>query len=248
LSIFPGWLKPSYGVPGAPCATANGGVFNVSCDVCNGEICTFNSPSDVDQCGIPTFSGTPPNPVVITSFNFDPSATPIPQCPVAYLNETNGTVDFSVFPGCWDVCSATTSNGALIPACVPNDGFCQDISGGTAANDCRTGDCLANSTFDPGNPTGCDYDYSGGTDCVNCAPPADPAVNCGNGVCEQEIGEDFDSCSVDCRSPGFTDSAPLPSDDPVLDDACIEIPTITFSGNAPGGGTCEDGDVCTTNT
>jgi hypothetical protein len=259
LSIFPGWLRPTLAVPGAPCTTVNGDLFNASCDVCNGEICTFNASATgggEDQCAIPVLdsSGTS-----ILSFNFDPAAAPIPNCPIRFDTITvNGNADLSTtrFPDCWNVCTPTPQSNLLVPVCSPSATFCDGLAGGTVANDCRTGVCTANSTFDSGNPTGCDYDYSGGVDCINCAPPTDQAVNCGNGVCEPAIGEDFDSCSVDCRAPDFDSPAPIPEDpDPSnpnpsypLNEACRQpIAGISFSGNLPGGGTCEDGDVCTTN-
>jgi hypothetical protein len=236
FSVFPGWLKPSYGVPGTPCT---GSFNNTACDPCNGEVCVFNSSVGSSQCAVfDVPSGTA---------TFDSSAT-APQCPGGWLLETLHGGN-PAYPSCFTICTATFDTfSVFVPICQPDDGFCEGISGGTQDNLCRSGTCLADSTFDPfnptvdpGNPSGCDYDYSGGVDCINCAPPADPAVNCGNGVCEQDSGEDFDSCALDCAAPGFDAIASQST----LDAACNVV--ITFPDNTPFFGLCEDGDVCTTN-
>lgn len=225
LSIFPGWLRPSYSGLNA-CTTVIVSTTPLTpqdearlllCNPCNGEFCS---------------NGTCASTTAVT-------------CP--------GGGD----PDCYDQCQNTIQDngGTFFPVqdCAPNDAFCDGFSGGTSANECRLAICIPGlSTVDPGNPSGCDY--SAVVDpaaCVNCAPPTPVSENCGNGVCEQEIGETFASCSVDCRAPGFTGAAPLPSGDGTLNAACdnagFNLSFIEFSGNVPGGGTCEDGDVCTTN-
>jgi len=149
------------------------------------------------------------------------------------------------FPGCY-VCDETINN------CVPDDSFCNGISGGNEDNQCRVGECLVVTFQDPANPSGCDYslDTGGSVDCRNCIPDGLATLeNCGNGICEPDEGEACDTCAVDCLLPGFpADTCPLTSGQ-VIADACQL--GITFDGppyNDPFSGACEDGDLCTDNT
>ena len=155
-------------------------------------------------------------------------------------------------PGCY-VCVSDGGGGF---ECVPDDGICQDMSGGTEENACRSAVCTLTTEFDITNPSGCDYELDTAADenCTLCESPEPvPFTHCGNGVCET-VNETFDNCSIDCRVPGF-DGPLLDEGDPVLDAGCdFPEPQITFPGppfNNPdfqGFGGCEDGDVCTDNT
>jgi hypothetical protein len=229
VSVYPGWVRPLYGVVGAPCDASNPGT---ACDLCVGEQCEFNS--------------TNPGPGFFCQADSGSFATPDPvaQCPQG----VNGSGD----PDCHRNCVEDTTTSI---DCLPDDTFCEEISGGTEPNDCRVAICLDPLTPDPLNPTGCDYasDLGAGPDCVLCATPAPTGTpsSCGNGVCEPIVaGENPTNCSIDCRVPGFT--GPILSEgDPILDNACFDLSGITFDGppfNEPNQGSCEDGDVCTDNT
>ncbi len=220
LNVYPGWVKPTFGVIGAPCENFGNTQTDPllsACDRCAGEICSLGSAGSV--C---TLGGT--------------LTCPSCQC----INE---------------VVMLGTSGGTFVPdtQCgAPSNAYCQDRSGGTTLNDCRIGVCTTNTTVNLGFPSGCDYDYDvSNIDCINCAPPSPASVNCGNGVCEEGIGESFSTCPVDCRAPGFTGSSVLSPTDPILNAACPNISSISFiefSGNLPNGNSCEDGDICTENT
>lgn len=227
VSVYPGWVRPVYGVPGTPCDNSNPGT---DCDLCAGEICTTN-PAAGDEFQCRTEGGSFATP------------SPVPQCPQGVPGDGD--------PTCHRTCVEIDTTEI---DCVPDDTFCEEISGGNEANECRTAICLA--TPDPNtNPTGCDYASAPdvGPDCVLCATPAPTGTpsTCGNGVCEPVLaGETPTNCSIDCRVPGFTGPV-LSEGDPILDDACFNIAAITFDGppfNTPNSGECEDGDVCTDNT
>jgi len=169
-------------------------------------------------------------------------------------NPDNGDCQQNQRPGCYH-CELVNN----VPNCVPNDAFCDDISGGNASNECRSATCLPNIFFTNSNPSGCDYDYSntdlGGTSCQNCQPDV-ASENCGNGICEAP-GETFANCSIDCRAPGFVGpklDPNVPADALTLNSACAQpagISLITFPGpdyNQFGSQFCEDGDICTQNT
>src|SRR4029079_2751230 len=109
--------------------------------------------------------------------------------------------------------------------------------------------CTTNTTFDTANPTGCDFSFNpGNSECSDCLFTG--ANACGNGICEQELGESCSDCPVDCRVPGFPFATPLPEGDAILNTACEPrgTRTITYGGNVENSGTCEDGDFCTTNS
>ncbi|MCC6272863.1 MAG: hypothetical protein IT572_05305 [Deltaproteobacteria bacterium] len=151
-------------------------------------------------------------------------------------------------PDCY-VCDETINN------CVPDDSFCNGISGGNEDNQCRAGECLVVTFQDPNNPSGCDYtlDTGGSVDCRNCIPQGLATLeNCGNGICEPDEGEACGTCSEDCRLPGFpAGTCPLPANDPVFSGSmgvCDES-GIVFDGPPYNSifGECEDGDLCTDN-
>lgn len=240
LSVFPGWVSPTYGTPGDPCSIAFSGCdssnpLHTACDVCNGEFCTFDTNTQ-QRCAVISAGSTV----------FDPSAVPdFLPCP--------GT-----FAGCLTACESVFStfntNICQSAVCSPSDAFCDGIAGGDQPSACRSGICTANtSSFDINNPSGCDYQLESGTDCLLCASPAPVSFDaCGNGICEPGLGEDCSTCSLDCLLPGFEDVCPLTSG-PVIASACSigDITFITFGGptyNFPFSGDCEDGDLCTDNS
>ncbi len=164
-----------------------------------------------------------------------------------------GSCQAAGFPGCY-VCNEQGTE------CLPDDVFCNDISGGTTSNECRTAVCLPGAdpqNPDLGNPSGCDYSLTPDAApdvCFVCATPA-PADfdSCGNGICEPGLGEGCGTCSEDCRLPGFpAGTCPLPANDPVFSEigqgVCDES-GIVFDGPPYNStfGECEDGDLCTDN-
>jgi len=252
LSVFPGWLRPSYATPGAACT----GLTDPTCDPCNGEICTLNSNSS--QCGVLSFVDTF---TFATTVTFDPAAT-AEACPNGALVHalTLTSLQDPVYPGCFDQCTPTiisfNDTQVLAPVCSPSSTFCDGIAGGDGPNACRTGACQASATPDPANPSGCDYQLvpsAQNDECVVCEDPTPPGfTTCGNGICEPGEGEDCASCGEDCTVPGFEGVCPAAKSD--LDNACFVpagIEFVTFDGppyNVPLSNACEDGDVCTTNT
>jgi len=226
VSIFPN--SNLYGLPGQFCTFGD----LTNCDPCNGEVCnTFNTMVPPNVC-INFPNGTA---------NADPNI-PNPQCPGMLGTSTTPN------PDCWNVCNRIPSGNSTIQdsfECLANDQFCQDISGGDASNDCRLGVCTNNSTFDPANPTGCDFDYDGQNVeplCMNCEDAAAADFNnCGNGVCEVDEGEDCQSCANDCLVPGFEDACPVTG----MVGACLI--GIVFPGPPYNdfGEPAEDGDLCT---
>ncbi|MDL1872273.1 hypothetical protein FBR05_08700 [Deltaproteobacteria bacterium PRO3] len=150
-------------------------------------------------------------------------------------------------PDCY-VCDETIND------CVPDDSFCNGISGGNEDNQCRAGECLVVTFQDPNNPSGCDYslDTGGSVDCRNCIPQGLATLeNCGNGICEPDEGEACDTCAVDCLLPGFpAGTCPLTSGTVIADACSAPPPGIVFDGppyNEPFSQDCEDGDLCTDN-
>ncbi len=238
LSVNPNWINKTYGTPGASCNPLNSS--DTTCNVCNLETCDATSSICVDLCGNSTLP-----------------ATPCPACP-----NFDGFPVFSIFPkpGCWTACQENTFTpvpGVTLEfaECSPVDSFCQDISGGTLPNACRSASCTPIATPDPNNPSGCDYeliDPPPSTACLNCSEPLPAGFDfCGNGICEKAHGEDCDQCPEDCLLPGFTDACPLTSGS-TIEDACDNPgPRITFSSgppfNVPNSQECEDGDLCTDN-
>jgi hypothetical protein len=230
LNVFPSWINKSYGVPGTPCSGTGPGTV---CDVCNGEVCTVVN--STFQCVNFPNGSTNTNPNIADPF-----------CP-------GGS-----FPGCFQNCVEQVSTGGFeFAVCQPDDGFCQGISGGEADNACRTAVCVPGPQgfLDLLNRSGCEYFAIPGSEDPNCVRCEAPVSNCGNGICEQPE-EDFDSCSLDCRVPGWT-GPKLDPGDSVMDDACtgVIVPSMVFPGppfnvpvpGNPGLETCEDGDVCTSN-
>ncbi|HCU26067.1 MAG TPA: hypothetical protein DF383_13705 [Deltaproteobacteria bacterium] len=143
------------------------------------------------------------------------------------------------------------------PACStasdPN-AFCDNISGGNVSNECRAGICLGSAADPATNPSGCDYSLTpNNSNCADCTN-----LNfdkCGNGICEVDLGETCDTCSVDCRIPGYTDVC-LAAGSAQLNNICVitvPVAAITFPGppypttNQPTGAQCEDGNLCTAN-
>jgi len=246
LGVFPGWIKPAQGVPGTQCSSSScdsGDPLAGNCDACNNEFCAFNSGAQQFQCAV----GSPNNP------DFNPAATPTPACP-----------NFAEAPGCWTSCTNQHSDSNPFencnnPICAPNDSFCDGISGGTAANECRNGVCTTNGNFDSTNPSGCDYTLTPTANAAQCrdcqAQGLATLQNCGDGICEPGEGESCTTCAVDCLLPGFEDACPLTTGT-VIGDACTAIiapppAAITFDGpqyNVPNQGQCEDGDLCTDNS
>lgn len=171
----------------------------------------------------------------------------IPPCPNPQI----------IQPGCWTSCENTLESGDgffIVPECVPNDNFCNDISGGNASNECRVGVCSTDPEVAVTNPSGCDYtlETDNSSECRNCIPEGLATLeNCGNGICEPDEGEACDTCAVDCLLPGFEDVCPLTTGI-VIRQACqLPIPQVTFDGppyNVEGLQNCEDGDLCTDNT
>lgn len=247
VGAFPGWIKPVYSLPGDLCDTGapcDSGPLATACNVCNGEFCAFNQVADQFQCAIDNGAGP----------NFDPAATPNPACPLGDPTQ----------PGCWTTCEEILNiNGnpgfCETPSCSPNDSFCDGISGGRPgdSNECRAGVCLPFSTPDPENPSGCDYTLTpdASLDCRNCIPEGLATLeNCGNGICEPDEGEGCETCSIDCRTPGYDGTClVIPDDQAQLDAICVDPPAIIFPGPPyPNGGqfpgqVCEDGNLCTTN-
>jgi hypothetical protein len=242
LSVFPGWINSTYGLPGDPCS----GPFDTVCDTCNGESCVLNDTLSIptSQCANIITSG------FSVTTNFDPSIT-APACPLVSSFQQQQ-------PGCWTNCAETLTVSVAttieVPVCSPNNNFCEGISGGDQANACRTASCTTDSTFDTLHPSGCIYDFD--SSAVSNAPPAcilcsspQPAgfTACGDGICEAGLGENCTSCPIDCLVPGFDDVCPV-TDAVILDDACSNVPAIVFSGppfNVSNSHTCEDGEVCT---
>lgn len=233
LSVAPGWITKSYGLPGDSCSVNDP---NNQCDACNGEFCSNSVCVNLPEGNFNTTPG----------FND-------PQCPTFNTFFAGFSLPTPEPPGCWNLCTQTfdSNAGVNFPVCMPNDQVCEDMSGGNAMNDCRIGVCSDESTFDPANPSGCDYalDGIGTLPCINCEPPVPVGFdNCGNGVCEIDNGETFDSCSLDCRVPGWVGPILNPGD-PELDATCPEPPSIVFPvpPQPPALDFCEDGDVCTEN-
>jgi len=242
LSVSPGWINKSYGTPGEPCT-----VGDTVCDVCNGEVCAFVN--SMDQC----VNFPPGGPSTNTNPNI-----PDPTCPRIFD------------PGCFVLCTEqpTSTFPPEIAVCSASDAFCENISGGDSPNACRTGTCLDVGDDDDDFATGqgsvqgifsssrCDYERvhpSVNQGCALCTDPNAPDFNpCGDGVCEVTLGENCNTCAIDCLIPGFEDNCPLTSGT-VIEDACggmVQIPNITFGGppyNQTGSGECEDGDLCTDN-
>jgi len=219
VSVFPGWIRPAYSTLGAACVPFDPDSANPLLTAC--DVC--NGEFCDTASSTCTLNLNPFGRVIycqcITSFVSIPLAQTFVFAPV----QSQGT---------------------------PNDAYCLDISGGLVENSCRTAICTTNTTFDAANPTGCSFDYAiSNTECINCDAPTPQSFNCGNGVCEQGIGETFSSCPEDCAVPGYQGDAPLPEGDAQLDAACNPAPNlISFGGNIVGSDACEDGDICTTNT
>lgn len=165
-------------------------------------------------------------------------------------NPNNGDCQQAGFPGCY-ICGGVTA-----PTCVPDDTFCENISGGVVANDCRIAICIPGAnpqTPDFSNLSGCDYVIDPSPtpipQCFLCNDDTAPFDNhCPNGACEPGLGEDVSTCQEDCLAPGITPT-PLPSQ--ATQDLACEIVGITFPGppyNLQNSGFCEDGNVCTTDT
>ena len=219
-------------VPGASCDPN----APSACDVCNLESCVnVLDPVAVDfRC-------------VNGNGSADPAATPTPACPLV-----------AEAPGCWTTCTEIPIGDGFEQAeCAPTDSFCNGISGGTESNQCRVGVCLDNPDFDPLNPSGCDYtlEPDNSTECRNCIPEGLATLeNCGNGICEPDEGEGCETCSIDCRTPGYDgECLVVPADQQQLDAICVDPAGIVFPGppypnsNQFPGQVCEDGNLCTTN-
>ncbi len=133
-------------------------------------------------------------------------------------------------PDCYTCDTATDQ-------CVPDDSFCNGISGGNEDNQCRAGECLVVTFQDPNNPSGCDYslDTGASVDCRNCLPDGLATLeNCGNGICEPDEGEACNTCAVDCLLPGFpADTCPLTSGTVIQDACAAPPPSIVFTGRPP---------------
>lgn len=219
--------QPVGAVVGAPCESESGSPDNpllTACDECLGEFCD----DEIGEC-------VQGNPFI---------------CP-----------DFGENPGCWTTCENVVLEfeGAFFvePRCTPNDAFCDGISGGSDSNQCRVGVCTDVPDFDPLNPSGCDYTLTPdvSTECRNCIPEGLATLeNCGNGICEPDEGEGCETCSIDCRTPGYDgDCLVVPEDQSQLNGICIDPAGIVFpgppypsSGQFPGQ-ICEDGNLCTDN-
>jgi len=103
---------------------------------------------------------------------------------------------------CWK-CNISTN------LCEPDSSFCDGFSGGLEGNLCRSAQCVQGG---PANPTGCDYSIKpNNTDpqCILCQQPRPTTQpTCGDGSCEPELGENCQSCPVDCLVPGFDEACP----------------------------------------
>jgi len=221
VSVFPGWVKPTYGTLGAPCVTS-------TLDTTDTTLLTACDPCLLEEC-----------------VGLNGGAT----CQYNFFNSSGNSTDLNC-PMCW--CTPTITSVAsgfqYLPLCgnSGSDAFCQGIAGGDVTNDCRVGVCTQSGTFDNANPSGCDFNFdTADTSCINCAPPSAASVNCGNGVCEEDSGETFNTCPEDCKVPGFPFATPEPTDFPTQ--ACPDVATITFPGNITNSNACEDGNICTVN-
>jgi hypothetical protein len=183
------------------------------------------------------------------------------DCDPASLPNTPGSCQFpnTTFPnggpGCYTCVPAPAAGQTFI--CVPDDSFCDAISGGDETNDCRVAECLDVTGTDPANPSGCDYtlDTDADENCVLCiSPDPVPFDHCGNGICEPLEGETCDNCGVDCNPAGY-DAACL--NEAEADAICVAVappvqlvifsgPPYPTTGQGPGD-ECEDGDLCTDN-
>lgn len=222
FSVFPGWIRPAFSTLGAPCLDAASNAIEPLLAACN--------PCRDEFCNATTLGTTG-----TCDQGFFNQSFPQCQCESTLMSINFAQTQFFFFTG--------TFGG-------PDNGFCADISGGQVDNNCRNATCTTNTTFDPGNPTGCDFEFNPNLAlCSNCIPTgADP---CGNGICDQDLGEDFNDCGEDCTAPGFQFNTVFAENDPILDAACNTGGGgggISFAGNIQGSGFCEDGDVCTTNT
>lgn len=221
LSVFPGWIRPAFSTIGDSCvglAVDSSDPLLTACDQCRGEFCNASTVGATGTCDLGFF------------------ALSFPQC---QCSTTFSSINFG----------QTQVFFPIVTFGGPSDSFCQNISGGAVENSCRDATCTTNTTFDTSNPTGCDFEFDpNNAQCSDCLFTG--ADSCGNGICEQDLGESFDDCPVDCRVPGFPFATPLPEGDPILNTACEPRGprTITFGGNIENSGTCEDGDICTTNT
>ncbi|MDX1386285.1 MAG: hypothetical protein R3257_01760 [bacterium] len=246
IGILPS--QETFGLPGEPCTTSP----DLDCDPCNGESCQFNSSNSQFECA--NFPGTATFP------NFDPNISD-PFCPNnTFFNSGSIFACDLQYPDCWRTCVTSTVASSFNTAiCMPDDSYCDGLSGGTAANACRVGVCQTDMTVDFSNVSGCDYAFVGGTQCVNCAPPQPPTLpSCGNGVCEPGAspGENCGTCPEDCLVPGFDQDCAgnFPNPPQQANDFCnaVSNPNIEFI-TFPGppfnicGLDCEDGDVCTDN-
>ncbi len=227
LSIFPNHVV--YGLPGDSCIPQS----DVSaCNACNGESCTLfeASPSPVYEC-----ANFPDGPNGLP--NFDPSITVNP-CPIVPSSDSDPDD-----PGCWTACELFGDEGFV---CLPNNNYCEDISGGTTASSCRIATCTDTPGFDPQNPSGCDFDYissEDNPDCINCSDAEEAEFdNCGNGVCEVAGGEDCSTCAIDCLVPGFEYTCPYTDTVEACIDPQVVLPGPPYNG---GGEAIEDGDLCT---
>lgn len=220
ISVFPGWIRPAFSTLGANCADVSTNSNDPLISACD--------PCAGEFCN--SVSGLSS----VCAQDYNRQSFVQCQCTTTLTSLVNDQTFFFI----------TTSFGGF------NDDFCQDISGGDTDNVCRTATCTVDTTYNPDNPTGCTFLFDDdNAACINCEDtPA--SENCGNGICEDGIGETFDSCPVDCKVPGFPLDEPLPAGDPILNSACAQpaaLPTITFGGNIEASGSCEDGDVCTEN-
>ncbi len=229
--VSPWGIQESLGAPGDSCEQNP-----FTCDVCNQEICVNNPEAGEDQCQNGNGS-------------FDPNDEPTPTCP----NSVRFQVDA---PDCWTSCTEEVIENEEFPQCAPDDTFCEGISGGNEASDCRSATCTDEEIPVLANPSGCDFEFDGSDEeiCILCANPQPANFDaCGNGICEQP-GETFENCEIDCRVPGFNGDK-LDEGDATLDDACVDpVQVIELTrafafnpNNDPRSDFCEDGDVCTEN-
>ncbi|MFO1462271.1 MAG: hypothetical protein U1F66_00680 [bacterium] len=175
----------------------------------------------------------------------DPASAPLTPGSCQFPNTTfpNGG------PDCY-VCQAVIGGPNV---CVPDDTVCEGMAGGDSdPNICRIAICTPGAT-NRSNPSGCEYFIDPSPtpipQCFLCNDSTAPFSNhCPNGACEPGLGETIATCQLDCLVPGMTPT-PLPTQTQ-MDNACTP-PGITFDGppfNVGGTGSCEDGNVCTTDS
>ncbi len=229
--VSPWSIQESLGTPGSGCDLINN---NADCDVCNRETCQ-DIGDGIFEC-VDGNQGT------------NPAGEPTPACPDFTIQED--------LPDCWVDCAPVIIDGTTFPECSPSDSFCDDVSGGNEASECRSATCTNEPDVDPSNPSGCDFEFDGSDEevCILCADPQPSDFDaCGNGICEQP-DETFENCEIDCRVPGFEGNQ-LDEGDPILDAACEAIifqpPQLAIAfnpNNEPGSLSCEDGEICSNNT